>query len=148
VPTTRHLRHATVAASAVSAAAAWAIVSHVAEVHLSVRFPHSSSTTVGLGTIVAAASVAALLGWASLAVLEKTVRHSRRVWVLAAVGVLFASLSLPIAFATTTSALVGLVTIHLAVAAVTVTGLAWKAPRAHLTSATPVVAKSAARPLA
>jgi hypothetical protein len=148
VPTTRHLRHATVAATAVSTAATWAIVTHVAGVQLGVRFPHSAPTTVGLGTVLAAASIATLLGWASLAILEKRLTHSRKVWVLAAVVVFLASLSLPLAFATTTSAVIGLATIHLTVAAIAVTGLAWVAPRAHLTPAASVGARSAARPLA
>lgn len=148
MPTTRHVRHATVGATAVSTGVSWAVLTHVAGVQLSVRFPHSAPTTVGLGTILAAASVATLLGWASLAILEKTATHPRKVWVLAAVVVFLASLSLPLAFATTTSAVIGLVTIHLTVAAIAVTGLAWLAPRAHLTPATSVGARSAARPLA
>jgi hypothetical protein len=45
------------------------------------------------------------------------------------VTVLLGSLALPIAFATTTASAAGLVTIHLAVAVVAITGLAWVPPR-------------------
>ena len=128
--TTRHLRHATVAATAVSAAAVWALVTQVAGVHLTIRFPHSSATTVGLGTIMAAASVAALSGWGLLTLLESKATRPRRTWLITAVLVLLASLGLPIAFATTTSAMIGLIAIHLTVVVVAVTGLAWAAPRA------------------
>ena len=133
--TTRRLRHATVAATSVAAAASWAVVTQVAGVHLTVRFPHSAATTVGLGTIVPAAVTITLLGWGLLAALETRATQPRRIWTMAAVAVLLVSLALPIAFATTTAAAVGLVTIHLAVAAVAVTGLAWAAPRARMTSA-------------
>ena len=135
--TIRRLRHATVAATAAAAAASWALVTHVAGVHLTVRFPHSAATTVGLGTIVAAATAATLLGWGLLAALETRVTQPRKTWTMAAVAVLLASLALPNAFATTTAAAVGLVTIHLAVAAVAVIGLAWVAPHARMKSAVP-----------
>jgi hypothetical protein len=79
---------------------------------------------VGLGTIVTAASIATLLGWGLLAALERKSTHPRRNWVTTAVVVFLASLSLPIAFATTTFALIGLVVIHVVVAVVAVTGLA------------------------
>ena len=123
MPTTRRLRHATVAATALSAAASWAVVTQVAGVHLGVRFPHSSATTVALGTIVAAAAGATLLGWGLLAVLETMTSHARRVWATVAVAVFLVSLALPIAFATTTAAAAGLAAIHLAVASVAITGL-------------------------
>ena len=130
--TTRRLRHATVGATSIAAAASWALVTQLAGVHLTVRFPHSAATTVGIGTIVAAAAATTLLGWGLLAALETRATQPRRIWTMAAAAVLLVSLALPIAFATTTAAAVGLVTIHLAVAAVAVTGLAWVAPRARM----------------
>jgi hypothetical protein len=142
VLTTRRLRHATVTATSVTAAASWAVVTHVAGVHLTVRFPHSAATTVGLGTIVPAAVAITLLGWGLLAALETRVTQPRRIWTIAAVAVLLVSLALPIAFATTTAAAVGLVAIHLAVAAVAVTGLAFLAPHARMTPAAADALKS------
>ncbi|MGA2210703.1 MAG: DUF6069 family protein [Acidimicrobiales bacterium] len=129
--TARRLAHATVAATSIAAAASWVVITHVAGVHLTVRFPHSAATTVGLGTIMLAAVAATLLGWGLLAVLERRATQPQRVWTVAAVAVLLASMALPIAFATTTAATVGLVAIHLAVGAVAVGGLAWVAPRAR-----------------
>ncbi len=130
--TTRRLRHATVAAASAAAAASWAVVTNAAGVHLTVRFPHSAATTVGLGTIVPAAVTTTLLGWGILAFLETRVTQPRKIWTIAAVGVLLMSLAIPIAFATTTAAAMGLVTIHLAVAAVAITGLAWLPPLARM----------------
>lgn len=135
--TTGRIRHATVAASAVSSAACWAVVAHVAGVHLSIQFPHSAISTVGVGTIVAAASVATLLGWGLLTALERRARNPRKTWITVAVVAFFASLGLPIAFATTTSAMIGLIAIHLTVVVVAATGLVWAAPRVGVASAAP-----------
>ena len=121
--TTRSTRHATVAAAGVSAAASWAVVTKLAGVHLDVRFPHSSVTTVALGTMIGVASVATLLGWGLLAALETKAPHARRIWITIAVVVFLMSLGLPIAFATTTAAATGLAAIHLVVASVAITGL-------------------------
>lgn len=129
--TTNRVRHATVPLTAVCAVATWAVVTRVARVHLSVRFPHSSATTVGLGTIAAAASIATLLGWALIHVLESRAAHPRSVWLVTALMAFVGSLALPIAFATTTSALIGLLTIHVVVASVATIGLVVVAPRAH-----------------
>ena len=145
--TTRRIQHATVAAAAASAAVTWAIVAHVARVRLSVRFPHSAVSSVGLGTIVAAASVATLLGWGLLTVLESRARKPRRIWIATAVVIFFASLGLPIAFATSVSATIGLIAIHLTVAAVTVTGLAWAAPRAGVAPAASGARVSVSHPI-
>jgi hypothetical protein len=130
--TTRRLRHATVAATSAVATASWAVVTHLAGVHLTVRFPHSAASTVELGTIVLAAVTTTLLGWGLLAALETRIVRPQRAWTIAAAGVLLVSLALPIAFATTTAAAVGLVVIHLAVATVAVTGLAWLTPVARV----------------
>lgn len=146
--TTRRIRHATIPVTGASGAASWAIVAHVARVHLSVRFPHSAVSTVGLGTIVAAASVTALLGWGLLTVLERRARNPRKIWLATAVLVFLASLSLPIAFATTVSATFGLIAIHFIVAVVAVTGLAWVAPRAGVASAAPNSQMSLSQPMA
>lgn len=134
--TTRSIRHATVAAAGVSAAASWAVVTQLAGVHLGVRFPHSSATTVALGTAIGAASVATLLGWGLLAALETRASHARRIWITAAVVVFLMSLGLPIAFATTTAATAGLAAIHLVVASVAITGLA-RAGQSHRASSSP-----------
>ena len=68
----RRNRHAAVAATAATAAASWAVVTQVADVHLGVQFPGSSPTTVALGTTVGTAAISTVLGWATLALLETT----------------------------------------------------------------------------
>jgi heme A synthase len=120
----RRNRHATVAVTAAAAAASWALVTQVAGVHLGVQFPGSSPTTVALGPAIGAAATSTLLGWATLALLEKRASRPRRTWVAVAVAALVVSLSLPVAFATTASAALGLAALHVAVAAVAITGLA------------------------
>jgi hypothetical protein len=78
----------------------------------------------GLGPTIGAAATSALLGWATLALLETTTSRPRRTWVAVAVAALVVSLSLPVAFATTAFAALGLAALHVAVAAVAITGLA------------------------
>jgi hypothetical protein len=120
----RRNRHATVAAVVATAAASWAAVTQVAGVHLGVQFPGSGPTSVALGATIGAAATATVVGWAVLAVVEKRVSGPRRTWVTLAVAALAVSLGLPAAFATTTAAAIGLAAIHVAVAAVAITGLA------------------------
>jgi predicted permease len=79
---------------------------------------------------VGAALVAGLLGWLLLAVLDRRAARARTAWTAAALLVLAVSLALPLAAATTTSAAVGLVVLHLAVGAVVIPGLASTARRA------------------
>jgi hypothetical protein len=83
---------------------------------------------------VGAAAGATLLGWGLLAALETVTSHARRVWVAVAVAVFLVSLALPIAWATTTAAAVGLAVIHLAVASVAITGLTRTASHPRLAS--------------
>src|ERR1035438_931764 len=135
----RRNRHAAVAATAATAAASWAVVTQVAGVHLGVQFPGSNPTTVALGPTIGAAATSTLLGWATLALLETTTSRPRRTWIAVAVAALVVSLSLPVAFATTASAALGLAAIHVAVGAVAITGLARTATaRRGQASATPL----------
>jgi len=132
MPKTRLRRHATVAATALAAATSWAIATQLVHVHLGVQFPHAKPSTVGLVPVSIAAATAAVLGWGVLALLETRASRPRRTWALAALAALVASLALPLSFATSTSAALGLVAVHLAVAAVAITGLASTAPACRL----------------
>jgi predicted permease len=67
---------------------------------------------------------AALLGWLLLAVLERRTPRARRIWTTAALAALVASLALPLTAATTTSAVVSLVAMHLAVGAAVIPAMA------------------------
>jgi len=136
--TIRRNRHAAVAATAATAAASWAVVTHVAGVHLGVQLPGSHPATVALGPAIGAAATSTLLGWATLALLETRTSRPRRTWITVAAAALLVSLSLPAAFATTASAALALAAIHLAVGAVAITGLARTATaRRGQASATP-----------
>jgi hypothetical protein len=121
--TTRRNRHLAVAASAATAASSWVLVSRLAAVHLGVRLPHAAPTAVALGPTIGAAATTTVLGWAVLALIEPRVSRPRRTWIGLAAAAFVASLALPVAFATTLSAAVGLIAIHAAVAAVAIAGL-------------------------
>jgi len=116
------LRPVVVVSMAGTAAAAWAVVTRAAGVHLVVQFPHAHPSSVGLAAVVGAAAAAGVVGWAFLAFLEARATRPRRTWVRAAAAASVASLALPGAFASGWSATMGLVAIHLAVAAVAIFG--------------------------
>jgi Family of unknown function (DUF6069) len=122
------------AGGAAAAAIAWAVEVPLLGIRLTVRFGAMAPQTVVAGQVVGAALVAGLLGWLLLAALDRRAAHARTanistghisaVWTAAALLVLAVSLALPLAAATTTSAAVGLVVLHLVVGAVVIPGLA------------------------
>jgi len=87
--------------------------------------------TVAAGQVAGAALVAALLGWLLLTSLERRTPRPRAAWTGAALLVLVISLALPLVAATTVSAAVGLIALHLAVGAVVIPGMSHTA-RPHL----------------
>jgi hypothetical protein len=70
---------------------------------------------------------ASLLGWLLLALLERRTPRARLVWTSIALAALAASLALPLAVATTTSAAAGLIVMHLAVGAAVIPAMAYTA---------------------
>ena len=118
------------AGGAAAAAIAWAVEVPLLGIRLTVRFGAMAPQTVVAGQVVGAALVAGLLGWLLLAVLDRRAARARTAWTAAALLVLAVSLALPLAAATTTSAAVGLVVLHLVVGAVVIPGLASTARRA------------------
>jgi hypothetical protein len=74
--------------------------------------------TIGIGPVIGISLAAGLLGWLLLAVLERRTSRARALWTGAALVALAVSLGLPLSAATTTAATVGLIVMHLAVAAV------------------------------
>jgi Family of unknown function (DUF6069) len=118
------------AGGAAAAAIAWAIEAPLLGIRLTVRFGAMAPQTVVAGQVVGAAVVAGLLGWLLLAALDRRVARARTTWTAAALLVLAVSLAVPLAAATTTSAAVGLVVLHLVVGAVVIPGLASTARRA------------------
>ena len=139
-------RVAAVISAAAAAATSWAVTTQVAGVNLGVQFPHSAPSTIGLGRTVGAAVAASAVGWAVLAVSERRLDRPRLSWVTAAGLGAAASLILPVGFATTTSAMVGLIAIHIAVAVVAITAFAFTTPASRFPSSTGDEAVTAARP--
>ncbi len=117
------------AGGAAAAAIAWSIEVPLLGIRLSVRFGGMHPQTVAAGQVIGAALVAGLLGWLLLAGLDRLTPRSRALWTGAALLVLAVSLTLPLTAATTTSAAIGLVILHLAVGAVVIPGMASTARR-------------------
>jgi hypothetical protein len=67
---------------------------------------------------------ASLLGWLLLALLERRTPHARALWTTIALAALAASLALPLAVATTTSAVAGLVVMHVTVGGAVIPAMA------------------------
>ncbi|MDA8060893.1 MAG: DUF6069 family protein [Actinomycetota bacterium] len=113
----RPLRRALAVASAPAAATAlWALEVPLAGVRLAVHFGPSAEV-VGIGPVIGASVVASLAGWAALELAERRSAHPRRDWSILAAVVATLSLALPIAAATTALGMLGLIGLHLAVAA-------------------------------
>lgn len=112
------------AAGAAAAAIAWAIEVPLLGIRLTIRFGAMQPQTVVAGQVVGAALVTGLLGWLLLAAMDRRTPRARTAWTATALAVLAVSLALPLAAATTTSAAIGLIVLHLVVAAVVIPGLA------------------------
>jgi len=76
---------------------------------------------VGPGSVLAAAVLAGLLGWALLALLVRSVPRAGAVWRAVAVVVLLLSLGGPVAMGVGTASVVVLLSLHAVVAAVLIT---------------------------
>ena len=128
-----------VVAGALAAAIAWTVEVPLLGIHLTFRFGDgrvgprhfgagpfgvSHVQTISVGQIVGVSLAAALLGWLLLTMLERRTSRARLIWTGSALVVLAASLSLPLAAATTTAAAVGLVVMHLTVGAAVIPAMA------------------------
>ncbi|HEX6197731.1 MAG TPA: DUF6069 family protein [Jiangellaceae bacterium] len=109
-------RAVAVLATPLIAAAIWLIAVQLLGIDLVVeRWDTSATMTIGLPSVIVTALIAAVAGWATLAILERTTTHARIAWTIAATAVLVLSLGTPVTAATTTSAGVVLIILHLAV---------------------------------
>jgi hypothetical protein len=108
------------AGSALAAALAWIVEVPVLGIHLNFRFGAGHIQTIAIGQVIGVTVAASLLGWLLLALLERRTPRARRLWTTIALVSLAASLALPLAAATTTSALTGLIVMHLTVGAVVI----------------------------
>jgi hypothetical protein len=126
IPDIKHGRARALCAAggALAAALAWAVEVPLLGIHLNVRFGGGHLQTIAVGQVIGVAVAASLLGWLLLALLERRTPHARLIWSAIALAALAASLALPIAAATTTSAVVGLIVMHLTVGAVVIPAMA------------------------
>lgn len=109
---------------ALAAALAWAVEVPLLGIHLNFRFGTGHIQTITAGQVIGAAVAASVLGWLLLALLDRRTPHARPLWTTMALAALIASLALPLAAATTTSAAVGLVVMHLTVGAAVIPAMA------------------------
>jgi Family of unknown function (DUF6069) len=107
-----------------AAALAWTVEVPLLGIHLNFRFGTGHIQTIAAGQVIGVTVAASLLGWLLLALLERRTPRARLLWTTIALAALAASLALPLAAATTTSATAGLIVMHLAVGAVVIPALA------------------------
>jgi len=133
IPDIKHGRARALCAAggALAAALAWIVEVPLLGIHLKVRLgPGHMQTgaghieTIAIGQVIGVTVAASLLGWLLLALLERRTQRARLLWTTTALTALAASLALPLAAATTTSATVGLVVMHLTVGAVVIPAMA------------------------
>ena len=112
------------AGGALAAALAWTVEVPLLGIHLTVRFGAGHIQTIAVGQVLGVTVAASLLGWLLLALLERRTPYARLLWTTAALAALAASLALPLAAATTTSAIAGLIVLHLTVGAAVIPAMA------------------------
>jgi hypothetical protein len=112
------------AGGALAGALAWTVEVPLLGIHLNVRFGPGHMQTIAIGQVIGVAVAASLLGWLLLALLERRTPRARTRWITVALAALAASLALPLATATTSSAVAGLIVMHLTVGAVVIPALA------------------------
>lgn len=113
-----------VAGGALAAALAWIAEVPLLGIHLNFRFGAGHIQTIAVGQVIGVTVAASLLGWLLLALLERRTPRARLLWTTIALAALAASLALPLAAATTTSAVAGLIVMHLTVGAAVIPAMA------------------------
>ena len=112
------------AGGALAAALAWIVEVPLLGIHLNFRFGAGHIQTIAVGQVIGVTVAASLLGWLLLALLERRTPHARLLWIIIALAALAASLALPLTAATTTSAVAGLIVMHVAVGAAVIPAMA------------------------
>src|SRR3984957_1705277 len=112
------------AGGALTAALTWIVEVPLLGVHLNVRFGAGHVQTISIGQVIGVTVAASLFGWLVLALLERRTPRARLRWTTIALAARAASLALPLAFATTTSAVTGLIVQHATVGAAVIPALA------------------------
>jgi len=112
------------AGGALVAALAWIVEVPLLGIHLNFRFGMGHIQTIAVGQVIGVTVAASLLGWLLLALLERRAPDARLLWTAIALASLAASLALPLAAATTSSAVAGLIVMHVTVGAVVIPAMA------------------------
>ena len=112
------------AGGALVAALAWIVEVPLLGIDLNFRFGAGHIQTIAIGQVIGVTVAASLLGWLLLALLERRTLRARLLWTTIALAALAASLALPLAVATTSSAVAGLIVMHLTVGAAVIPALA------------------------
>jgi hypothetical protein len=112
------------AGGTLAAALAWIVEVPLLGTHLNVRFGTGHLQTIAIGQVIGVTVAASLAGWLLLALLERRTPHARARWTVAALAALAASLALPLAAATSTSAAAGLIVMHVTVGAAVIPAMA------------------------
>jgi hypothetical protein len=112
------------AGGSLSAVLAWIVEVPVLGIHLNFRFGAGHVQTIAVGEVIGVTVAASLLGWLLLTLLERRTSHARLLWSTTALALLAASLALPLAAATTTSAVAGLIVLHVTVGAAVIPAMA------------------------
>jgi hypothetical protein len=107
-----------------AAAFAWIVEVPLLGIHLNFRFGAGHIQTIAVGQVIGVTVAASLLGWLLLALLERRTLRARLLWTTIALAALAASLALPVAVATTTSAVAGLIVMHVTVGGVVIPAMA------------------------
>ena len=126
VPETKQARARALctAGGVLAAVLAWVVEVPLLGIHLNFRFGAGHTETIAIGQVIGVTVAASLLGWLLLTLLERRTTHARLLWTTIALAALTASLALPLAAATTTSAAAGLVAMHVTVGAVVIPAMA------------------------
>jgi hypothetical protein len=122
-------RRAVIAAAAVAVASILWAAARLAGADLTVAMAGRPPMEITLGMVATVASLAALSGWALLAVLERVTGRARSLWTGAASLVLLGSLIMPSAVDATVGARLALTLMHLTVGGVLIAGLGATARR-------------------
>src|SRR5712691_9359379 len=112
-----------VVGATLAAVVVWTLAVPIFGVHLITRFGNGDAQSVGIGLVVAASLIGSLAGLGLLVVLQRISSRAVAIWTPGAIGVLLASLSLPLVAGTTTPAKATLALMHVAVASVLIATL-------------------------
>ncbi|MEO7587049.1 MAG: DUF6069 family protein [Arachnia sp.] len=112
-----------VATATLAALGTWIVAAPVMGIELLVTPGGSAPQSVGVASVILAAVLASVLGWAALALLERFATHPQRLWTVLASAILLFSLAGPLGAGATQASQIALSAMHVVVGAVLIVGL-------------------------